>query len=248
MTCGSCSWTTTANCCFATAYDGDWDPYIDDFATKIPDFMDILFYLLRGMAGNPQPRGEGFHRPVPGASERLVCRQPGSHRCGDEAAAEGRQGAGRVPGPDRLIRIRAAIDRTQQRMDASGTRRLGPSGGNGWTGVGKVVFHRAASAPPMRAGPLGRRHRDLPSQPTSRRALRSPRTARSTSLLTRTRSPRPPSATGSPRGSCSSRTTVSSAIAQADQVRRRWLQPTGAQQAHQRLRAVHKPDRPLVTV
>ena len=22
---------------FATAYDGDWDPYIDDFATKIPD-------------------------------------------------------------------------------------------------------------------------------------------------------------------------------------------------------------------
>jgi hypothetical protein len=23
---------------FATAYDGDWDAYIDDFATKIPDF------------------------------------------------------------------------------------------------------------------------------------------------------------------------------------------------------------------
>ena len=28
---------------FATAYDGDWDPYIDDFATKIPDYMDVLF-------------------------------------------------------------------------------------------------------------------------------------------------------------------------------------------------------------
>ena len=26
---------------FATAYDGDWDPYIDDFATKIPDDLDI---------------------------------------------------------------------------------------------------------------------------------------------------------------------------------------------------------------
>ena len=25
---------------FATAYDGDWDAYIDDFATKIPDFLD----------------------------------------------------------------------------------------------------------------------------------------------------------------------------------------------------------------
>ncbi len=23
---------------FATAYDGEWDAYIDDFATKIPDF------------------------------------------------------------------------------------------------------------------------------------------------------------------------------------------------------------------
>src|ERR1700729_72074 len=26
---------------FATAYDGDWDAYIDDFATKIPAFLDI---------------------------------------------------------------------------------------------------------------------------------------------------------------------------------------------------------------
>src|SRR5262245_42067840 len=27
---------------FATAYDGDWDPYIDDFSTKIPDALDVL--------------------------------------------------------------------------------------------------------------------------------------------------------------------------------------------------------------
>src|SRR6516162_8208395 len=27
---------------FATAYDGEWDPYIDDFATKITDEMDVL--------------------------------------------------------------------------------------------------------------------------------------------------------------------------------------------------------------
>src|SRR5215475_2188157 len=27
---------------FATAYDGEWDAYIDDFATKIPDLLDIL--------------------------------------------------------------------------------------------------------------------------------------------------------------------------------------------------------------
>src|SRR4029077_2751622 len=28
---------------FATSFDGEWDPYIDDFATKIPDEMDIIF-------------------------------------------------------------------------------------------------------------------------------------------------------------------------------------------------------------
>ena len=33
---------------FCTAYDGDWDPYIDDFATKIPELMDILFGSVEG--------------------------------------------------------------------------------------------------------------------------------------------------------------------------------------------------------
>jgi hypothetical protein len=27
---------------FATAFDGDWDPYIDDFVTNIPDYLDII--------------------------------------------------------------------------------------------------------------------------------------------------------------------------------------------------------------
>jgi hypothetical protein len=27
---------------FATAYDGDWDPYIEDFASKIPNALDML--------------------------------------------------------------------------------------------------------------------------------------------------------------------------------------------------------------
>jgi hypothetical protein len=31
---------------FATAYDGDWDAYIDDFVTKIPNSMDLLFCNL----------------------------------------------------------------------------------------------------------------------------------------------------------------------------------------------------------
>jgi uncharacterized membrane protein YfhO len=33
---------------FCTAYDGDWDAYIDDFATKIPQLMDIIFGNVEG--------------------------------------------------------------------------------------------------------------------------------------------------------------------------------------------------------
>jgi hypothetical protein len=36
---------------FATAYDGEWDSYIDDFATKIPDEMDVIFSAFEGWPG-----------------------------------------------------------------------------------------------------------------------------------------------------------------------------------------------------
>jgi hypothetical protein len=36
---------------FATAYDGDWDAYIDDFSTRIPDYMDIVFSAFEGWPG-----------------------------------------------------------------------------------------------------------------------------------------------------------------------------------------------------
>jgi hypothetical protein len=40
---------------FCTAYDGDWDPYIEDFATKIPDYMDLLFGNFEGWPGIQSP-------------------------------------------------------------------------------------------------------------------------------------------------------------------------------------------------
>jgi hypothetical protein len=43
---------------FATTYDGAWDPYIDDFSTKIPDALDVLF---SNMEGYPK---EGMHDPA----------------------------------------------------------------------------------------------------------------------------------------------------------------------------------------
>ena len=41
---------------FASAYDGQWDPYIEDFATKIPEEMDILFSAFEGWPGIRSPK------------------------------------------------------------------------------------------------------------------------------------------------------------------------------------------------
>ena len=41
---------------FAPAYDGDWDPYIDDFATKITDQMDVIFTACEGWPGIRSPK------------------------------------------------------------------------------------------------------------------------------------------------------------------------------------------------
>jgi hypothetical protein len=41
---------------FATAYDGDsWDTYLDEFATKIPDELDLLFSELEEFPGFRDP-------------------------------------------------------------------------------------------------------------------------------------------------------------------------------------------------
>jgi hypothetical protein len=40
---------------FATAFDGEWDPYIDDFATKIPNSLDLLFCGCEGWPGIHSP-------------------------------------------------------------------------------------------------------------------------------------------------------------------------------------------------
>jgi len=40
---------------FTSTFDGAWDPYIDDFATKIPDTMDLLFGEIEGFPGIHSP-------------------------------------------------------------------------------------------------------------------------------------------------------------------------------------------------
>src|SRR5262245_51863188 len=40
----------------ATTYDGDWDAYIDDFATKMPDTLDVIFCNTEGWPGIKDPK------------------------------------------------------------------------------------------------------------------------------------------------------------------------------------------------
>ena len=45
---------------FATSYDGEWDPYIDDFAVKIPELMDYIFGNVEGWPGIHSPEVKDF--------------------------------------------------------------------------------------------------------------------------------------------------------------------------------------------
>jgi hypothetical protein len=45
---------------FATTYDGEWDAYIDDFVTKIPDYLDILSKALEGWPGIRSPEAKDY--------------------------------------------------------------------------------------------------------------------------------------------------------------------------------------------
>jgi hypothetical protein len=45
---------------FATTFDGDWDTYIDDFVTKIPDYLDIIDSAWDGWPGIRSPGAKDY--------------------------------------------------------------------------------------------------------------------------------------------------------------------------------------------
>ena len=45
---------------FCTTYDGDWDPYIDDFVTKMSNPLDLLFSNVEGWPGIHSPSVKDF--------------------------------------------------------------------------------------------------------------------------------------------------------------------------------------------
>lgn len=45
---------------FATSFDGDWDTYIDDFVSKIPDYLDIIDSAWDGWPGIRSPGAKDY--------------------------------------------------------------------------------------------------------------------------------------------------------------------------------------------
>lgn len=45
---------------FATTFDGDWDAYIDDFVTNIPDYLDIIDSAWEGWPGIRSPGAKDY--------------------------------------------------------------------------------------------------------------------------------------------------------------------------------------------
>jgi hypothetical protein len=45
---------------FATKFDGDWDAYIDDFVTMIPDYLDLIDSAWEGWPGIRSPGAKDY--------------------------------------------------------------------------------------------------------------------------------------------------------------------------------------------
>jgi len=74
---------------FATAYDGDWDTYINDFATKIPDLMDLIFASVEGWPGIASPEVKDSSpsiRSPPPAGSSPIRRSPSSMCAGSNGS------------------------------------------------------------------------------------------------------------------------------------------------------------------
>ena len=81
---------------FATAYDGDsWDSYLDEFATKIPDELDLLFSELEEFPGFRDPSvkdwiakyeipAEGWYVAYPDLTVRDILKQQRISKAVDE--------------------------------------------------------------------------------------------------------------------------------------------------------------------
>ncbi len=106
---------------FATAFDGDWDAYIDDFVAKIPDYLDIIDSAWDGWPGIRSPgakdylvkhqiTAEGWYVAYPDLTVAEIQRR--AHR----------QGGGRVPRQGRLSQPATRVDQHRKEKAAMATQ------------------------------------------------------------------------------------------------------------------------------
>jgi hypothetical protein len=61
---------------FATVFDGTWDSYINDFASKMPDQLDALFAEMEGYPGIHDPNIKDFLRQYQITADEFYCAYP----------------------------------------------------------------------------------------------------------------------------------------------------------------------------
>jgi hypothetical protein len=108
---------------FATAFDGDWDTYIDDFVAKIPDYLDIIDSAWDGWPGIRSPRAKDYLAKHQITAEGWYV---GSDSGGDQAAPAHRQGGGRIPRQGRLKSIATRMTQERTAMATLEKTRTGP--------------------------------------------------------------------------------------------------------------------------
>ena len=84
---------------FATKFDGDWDAYIDDFVTGIPDYLDLIDSAWEGWPGIRSPGAKDYLVQASDHGGRLVRRLSGSDGGGNPPAGASRQGGRGIPRP-----------------------------------------------------------------------------------------------------------------------------------------------------
>ena len=88
---------------FATSFDGDWDAYIDDFVTKIPDYLDIIDSAWDGWPGIRSPGAKDYLAAHQITAEGWYVAHPDLTVAEIHPAQAHRQGGGRVAGQDQRL-------------------------------------------------------------------------------------------------------------------------------------------------
>ena len=87
---------------FATAFDGDWDAYIDDFVDEDPRLPGHHRLRLGGLAGDSQPGAKDYLAKHQITAEGWYVANPDLTVAETHRLEARRQGGRRVPGQDRI--------------------------------------------------------------------------------------------------------------------------------------------------